>query len=252
MNMNDLEQLAPLDPARGREPSVAEWSRSYTQVERVLAGRQSMTPAHARRSVVGRLGVGAVAVAAAVAAAAAVPALLPGSTDKALAAWTAVPANLTGEQVMPQAQQCAKQGGGTAPANPSDVLLAEQRGIATLLIMKRSAGSVECMTLGPDETSAAQPLLAGPPTAPVNGLVSLERMSSLGSGDEQYSQVVGLINASVTGVDVVLYNGTVIHASRRSGWFAAWWPGPEGGEADALRIVVHTAAGDTTYRPADL
>ncbi|MEU8301084.1 hypothetical protein AB0C04_27820 [Micromonospora sp. NPDC048909] len=253
--MRDLQQLAVLDPARGREPSPVEWTRSEAFVERVMAGQA--TGESTRRPVRRRLVAALVAAAAAGAVAVvAVPALLPGTAEDAVAAWTPAPGSLTGEQVLPQARICAGNdvGGSSPSVDPADVLLAEQRGLATLLIMRKSGGViVECMSAGSgDDLLASMGLADGPLPALPTGTVDLQTMSSVGSGDAIWSNIVGLVCPGVTGVDVRLDSGRVFQASVKSGWWAAWWPGPEGGEVDRLTVTVHTATGSTSYRPSEL
>ncbi|WBB68366.1 hypothetical protein [Micromonospora sp. WMMD812] len=253
-SMKDLQQLAVLDPARGREPSPMEWTRSEAFVERVIAGQATGTPA--RRPVGRRLVVGLAAATVGAVAVVTVPALLPGTAEEAVAAWTPAPGSLTGEQVLPQARICAGNdvGGRSSAVDPADVLLAEQRGLATLLIMRKSNGVVvECMSAGDDDLLASMGLADGPLPAPPAGTVDLQTMSSLGSGDAMWSNIVGLVGPGVTGVDVRLDNGKVFQASVKAGWWAAWWPGPEGGEVDHLTVIVHSASGKTTsYRPSEL
>jgi hypothetical protein len=134
------------------------------------------------------------------------------------------------------------------------VLLAEQRGKATLLILRKPGDiTVECLSAG--DVGMASMSLTGPdavpPPAPA-GSVTLETMSSYGDGDDMWSNIIGLADPAVTAVDVRLDNGRTFRASVRNGWWGAWWPGPEGGEVDTLTVVVHTAAGTTTHRPSTL
>ncbi|MEO3924540.1 hypothetical protein ABGB07_11865 [Micromonosporaceae bacterium B7E4] len=252
-SMKELEHLAVLDPARERVPSEMEWARSQAFVERVMAGEVTGRSAH--RPVGRWLGVGVATVAAGVVAAAVVPALLPGAADRAVAAWTAAPSPRTGQQVLPQASTCAGNdvGGSTSAVRPTDVLLAEQRGDATLLIMRKSNGNiVECLSVGEDQFASMGLADGRPLPPPPAGMVNLETMSSTGSGDDMWSNIVGLAGPGVTGVEVRLDSGRVFQASVRAGWWAAWWPGPEGGEVDRLRVLVHTSDGTTSYRPSEL
>jgi hypothetical protein len=249
--LNELEQLAVLDPARGREPSTMEWTRSQAMLERMLAGEGRRPPV--RRWV----SVGVAAVAVGGVAAVALPSLLPSTAGKAFASWTAKPGSLTGAQVLPQARMCAGNGVGSESwsGDPADVLLAEQRGLATLLIMRKTGGVVvECMSTGPskDEQLASMSLADGTLPAPPTGTVDLQTMSSSGDGDRQWSNIVGLVGPGVTAVDVHLDRGEVFSASVKNGWWAAWWPGPEGGEVDHLTVLVHTAKGVTSHRPSQL
>ncbi|MBB2943483.1 hypothetical protein FB565_003196 [Actinoplanes lutulentus] len=245
--MNDLDQLKDLDPARGREPSAMEWTRSEAFIERVMAGPAPRS--HARRW----LTAGAVAVAAGAVAAVAVPALVPGVAEKAVASWTAAPTARTGDQVLPQARACAAGDvGGVTSANAADVLLAEQRGDATLLIMKKAGVIVECLLVDEDQAASMGLIDADAVIAPPAGTVNLETMSSLGDGDGQWSNIVGLVGPQVTAVEVKLGNGTVVQASVKAGWWAAWWPGPEGGEVDTLTVTVHAGDRTTSHLPSEL
>ncbi|SER68452.1 hypothetical protein SAMN05216188_11413 [Lentzea xinjiangensis] len=245
--MNTMENLRDLDPSKGREPSHVEWVRSTAHVERLIAGTHDPV----RRPVWRRpvtLGLAGTALAAAMIAGIS---LVPGATDEAFARWTATPGQPGNEQVLPQANACAESWQAGAPA-AADVVLAETRGIATILIMKKGAGLAECMVVG-DDVFNYQGLTDGP-VAPLDATrVKTETWSSSGDGDEVYSRVVGRMGAGVTRVEIHLRDGRVITAGTGSGWWTAWWPGPEGGLADgSMKVVVHTATGSTTHDPGDL
>ncbi len=87
--MSDLEQLTVLDPARGRQPSDAEWARSRAMVDRVTAGRPARPM---RRTLV----VVAAAAAAGAVGAVTLPSLLHSTAETAYASWTPAPGSLTG------------------------------------------------------------------------------------------------------------------------------------------------------------
>lgn len=74
----------------------------------------------------------------------------------------------------------------------------------------------------------------------------------MGDGASQYSHIVGFTGPKVTSVDVLLPGGRTVHTSAADGWWTAWWPGPEGGQADTIRIEAHTAHGSAVYRVAEL
>ncbi len=251
--MNDLDRIAVLDPARDREPTAMERARSEAFVERVMDGTAhtstSRTPMVRRWAV-----AGAAAMAAGAVAAVAVPALVPGAAEEAIASWTAMPTARTGDQVLPQARACAANGvSGTTIAKPSDVILAEQRGDATLLIMRKGGSIVECLMVGDGDRAASMGLAdAGGLPAPAEGTINLETMSSYGSDDDQWSNIVGLAGPGVTAIEVRLDSGALLQASVKSGWWAAWWPGPEGGEVDAMTITVHAGDRTTSFRPSEL
>lgn len=244
-SMTDLAELGQLDPARGREPDPFEVLRSEAALDRIVAGP-------AGRPVLRRVAIGVAAVGLAFVGAIAVPALLPTAADKAFAAWTATPTPVDPGQVLPEARNCVKSyGDDPATVTAADVVLTEQRGIATSLIVKHGPNALECMSVEADETYASQ-LLPREPLTPRNGLLSVDTRSSIGSGDSQYSHVVGFVTAEVTGIDLVLADGRTVHTSVADGWWTAWWPGPEAGEADTIRVVAHTATGTAQYRIGQL
>ncbi|WP_394620820.1 hypothetical protein JNUCC0626_17475 [Lentzea sp. JNUCC 0626] len=240
-----MTELKDLDPARDREPNQVEWIRSTAHVERVMAGTYaSERSARSRRTIIG------LAATAAAAGVLAGIALFPGATDEAFAQWTPTPGQPGSDLVLPQARACAEAWGASAPA-ASDVVLAEQRGIATILILKKDAGLAECMAIG-EEVFNYQGLTGGP-VAPLNGAaVTYETSSSSGNGDDQYSRVVGRMGPDVTKVEIALADGQVITAGTGSGWWTAWWPGPEGGEVGTWKVVVHTAQGSSSHDPSEL
>jgi len=252
--MNDLKALAVLDPARDSEPTAQQWARSRAFVERTMAGEA--TRSSSRVTTRRWLTAGAAAVAVGAVAVVAVPVLFPSAGEQAVASWTAMPSARTGEQVLPQARKCAanRTGGRSTTVHPADVLLAEQRGDATLLILRKETGiTVECLLLGDDGLNAMP--VAGPeenPAPPV-GSVSIEAMSSAGSGDKAMSEIIGLADPKVTGVQVRLDSGRIFQASVRGGWWGAWWPGKQAGEVgDKFTIIVYAGDRSTSYRPSEL
>lgn len=253
-SMNDLDRLAVLDPARDSEPTAMQWARSRAFVERTMAGEVSSRAASTttRRWVT----AGAFAVVAGAVGAVAVPALVPGAAEKAVASWAATPTARTGEQVMTEANVCGSGdvGGASKTVSPSDVILAEQRGEATLLIMRKSSGIVvECLIVGKDQVASMVLSDGNPVAVPAAGTVSLETRSSAGDDDDLWSNIVGLAGPGVTGVEIRLDSGGTFQASVRGGWWGAWWPGPEGGEGpDTFTVIVHTAAGAAEFRPSEL
>ncbi|MBU2667850.1 hypothetical protein KOI35_30495 [Actinoplanes bogorensis] len=245
-NMTDLAELSQLDPARDREPDAFETLRSEAALERIIAGRRP------RNAVVWRVATGAAVVAAGVTGLLAVPALFPSAADKAFAGWTATPTPVDPQQVLPEARNCVKSyGGDPATVTAADIVLTEQRGIAKSLIVKHGGQALECMSVEAGDTYASQTLPAAPLT-PANGLLSVDTRSSIGQGDTQYSHVVGFVTPKVTGIDLILADGRTVHTSTAGGWWTAWWPGPEAGEADTIRVVAHTATDSTEYRIAQL
>jgi hypothetical protein len=251
-SMNDLDRLAVLDPARDTVPTAMQWARSSAFVERTMTGEVAGHRFSKRRLIA----FGAVAVAAGAVATVAVPVLVPGATEKAVASWTAMPTSRTGDQVMEQAEDCGAGdvGGTSATVSASDVILAEQRGEATMLIQRKTNGNiVECLFSG-EVGFASMGLTDGsPPPAPAADSVTLETRSSSGDGDNLWSNIVGLAGPEVTGVEIRLDSGRTFQASVRGGWWGAWWPGPEGGDGpDTFTVIVHRPGGTTDLRPSEL
>ncbi len=252
-DLSDLRKFTVLDPAAAREVSPAEWNRSRDDLERVMDGR---LPARRHRPVTGRrITIGLVAAAAtALAGIVVVPVLVPSAAEKAVASWTPQPGELTGTDVLPQAKACAEsRTGGVDPAvvTANQVVLAEQRGAATMLILDQGGTAVaHCLSV--DDKAFASQALGGSQLATASRPVVIETMSSLGSGDSQYSTVVGNVDPSVTGIDLVLDDGQLIKTSVQSSWWGAWWPGPAGGEVNAFKVRVHTAGGTSDFTPEQL
>jgi hypothetical protein len=251
---HDLTRLATLDPASGREPTEGEWFRSRARLEEAMA-----TPFPVRRPRARRLAIGLAAVSAlATGVALTIPTMLPDG-NTAYASWTPLPEDLSGPDTIAAADTCARyvEGGRAA----GEVVLAERRGISTLLIMwLREGPLIGCWSLGDGQPAGATLLADRPgtePPLPPAGRINLDGgMGAAGDGDERYSQASGRVGPGVTGVDIVLPNGETVRATTRKGWWAAWWPGPEAapgpGQVSMIRIVVRTVHGTQTYRQDQL
>ncbi len=254
INLEDLKQFTALDPAAGREPGPVEWNRSINRLEQTMndaAPGQRARIAMSRRFAVGLVAAAAVTVTGTLG----VPTLFPNAAGKAVADWTPVPGSLTGADVLPQAKACADtriDGLDPRIVTPDQVVLAEQRGGATMLILKQGpAAMAQCMMVGVDDNFASMGLDESHP-ASASKPITIETQSSHGSGDDQFSTVIGRIDPSVTGVDLILSDGQVIQTSAKHSWWGAWWPGPAGGEVDTFIIRVHTAKATTDYRSSQL
>ncbi|MBL7253023.1 hypothetical protein [Paractinoplanes lichenicola] len=260
--MNDLEQLAVLDPMRDYEPSPSRRARATAALEKVF---HEPAPAPSRRFSFGDaaparrsarrfvLSGAVVGLAAAVAVAGMI--VLPGEHGDKAYAWTAKPQALAGADALPEAQRCAAGWGAdwATPPTAADILLAERRGRATLaLVRKDGTGLTACFVLDPAEGAAGGDLLDTATPQPVNGRARIETMGATEGKEGWYSDVIGRAGADVTKLEIELPDGTNVQASVRNGWWVAWWPGHEGGKADGVRVVVHTSSGSKSFLPSEL
>ena len=247
---DDLSRLATLDPAARREPTEEQWQRSRARLEETMANPMEVRRPRARRIAIGL----AAATLLAAGVTLAVPAALPDG-DAAYASWTPVPKSMPDADALISARECARSwdGGGEA----GKIVLAERRGVTVLLIMWLRGGPlIKCSSLGTGRPAGAERLTDDrnlEPPLPAAGRVTLDGgMGATGMGDRWYSEAAGRVGAGVTGVDIAMPGGRTVRASVRDGWWAAWWPGHEGGETATIQIVVHTANGSRSYGQAEL
>ncbi|MEV4345008.1 hypothetical protein AB0J83_11075 [Actinoplanes sp. NPDC049596] len=231
--ITDLDQLRSLDPARDYEPTPERRARATAALDQMF---------HRPRPAGRRLAFGAAALAAAAAVAFAAVQLMPtGHGNRAYASWTPTPRAAAGAEVLPQALQCAA--GWTdwkTPPTAADVVLAEKRGDTSLLLISKDGTDLtSCLILDPAQGPAGAELLDRSAPPPAADQVSTQTMSATEGTHGWYSAVVGRAGADVTRVEIKLPDGTVVRATVKNGWWAAWWPGHEGGEADAVRVVTH-------------
>ncbi|MFS8098785.1 hypothetical protein LFM09_16780 [Lentzea alba] len=117
--------------------------------------------------------------------------------------------------MLPQANACAESWQATAPS-PADIVLADTRGIATILVMKKGNGLAECMVVGA-EVFHCQGLTDGPVPPLEATQAKTETWNSSGDGDEVYSRVAGRMGTGVTRVEIHLRNGPGDHRGHRYG-----------------------------------
>ena len=180
---------------------------------------------------------------------------LPGAQGTAYAGWTPHPQELGEDQQLLRARACATGFGD--PATPeaavttADLLVSESRGPYVLTIVAAPTATVFCQFLTPDATAptAADLVPAGDPVA--GDGVAVDVMSGGGTGSRAWSAAAGRMGPEVSGVDLLTEQGTV-RASTAGGRWTAWWPGADGGDADAVRVVVHTADGDRVATAGEL
>ena len=216
------------------------------------------------------LGAGAAAGVAVVLTAAS---LLTG-TATTFAGWTAVPTNAGIPSAAADATCRAQLAMTRGPLDMSigtnwQIMLTDARGPFTWLIYESADASASCLA-GPSlvaisgqsggsggfavgSVSAGGTGSAGGSSFSMSGQAADTRTPAAGSvqvstehlvtsGGQPYSAADGRIGAGVSGVTLVLSDGSHVEATVANGWFAGWWPST----LDATAIQLTTAAGVTT------
>lgn len=257
MSKDVLTRLNEFDPAAGREPSEAEWTRSRAQMERIMDEPLQTSDAVRRAPRRAFTLAGAVAAAATVGVVGvvAVATLIP--SGGAFASWQPVPTQATAEQSLEQAEDCAQswEDGPTNAITSSDVFLAERRGEGSLTIMKKGAAVIECIDVdGGPASWMMLTTLDGQPisTSPTGAEVVVDSVGATGEDVNQYTTLVGRVGPDVTGVSVTASDGTAVVASVSSGWFVAWWPGADGADPESRPVTVTAGTTTAEYVLSDL
>lgn len=193
-----------------------------------------------------QIAIGAVVAAGAAAAAIAVVDLGAG-TPEAFAGWKASPTPAAAGQVSSAEAACqqrlaaapAPPGGAQAALGDLTPVLTDTRGPFTFVVLANANASATCIN-GPSFTSASESGSPTPVTVPAG---KIELMARTAEGDGQsYSFADGHTGAGVTGVTLVLADGTKVQTTVDNGWFVAWWPGT----SNVTSAEVTTAAGTAT------
>jgi hypothetical protein len=151
----------------------------------------------------------------------------------AFAGWSAVPSARATSQVSTANTTCEAQLSQRGPTNlgfdPSSAVseLTDVRGPFTVTVFADSAQNVAlCMTTSGD--NAAWQWIARS-KAPVGAsAIAVDRISSASQDGQTYTLIVGRAGSGVTGVSLVLTNGSDVTATTGNGLFVAWWPGTQG------------------------
>jgi hypothetical protein len=219
-----------------------------------------------------RLALGALATSAGTAGLA-VAIVGPGASN-AFAGWASAPTSAPDTQISAARTACAAQvAGRRAGPGFSQPVLSDTRGPFTVLIFQKGAASTSCIT-GPDFTAVTTSAgdsasgavtgaygSAGPTAGPTGlavvglaaphagatrpGTVNLAGTQLRTPGGQPYALAEGHVGTGVTGVTLVLSDGTRVTATTANGWFAAWWPGTH----DAMSAEVTTAGHAPTTQP---
>lgn len=241
------------------------------KVPEAVAARLCRIDYHPRSPRLGAALAGGVVSAAAVAGAIVVSIVgLGAGTQPAFAGWNASPSVPARGQTaaaeaaclarVPNASDAERaRDDGTAHAPVMEALLkiapdewhtvlADTRGTSTMILLEAAKGQAQASCL-----SAGSPSSAVISVGPVGG-----QTASVAAGQAQvvstgsqgavlghpFTSIEGRVGAGVTGVAVVLDDGTHVSATVANGHFAAWWPGSQ----YAVSQEVATSSGTSTHQ----
>lgn len=183
---------------------------------------------HPRHTRVGPpIAIGATATAAAAAGAATLVISLGAGTTNAFAGWTPKPTQPAPGQLQAAQATCES---GRSPIAGLPLKLADTRGPFTFSVYADSQSSAACIK-GPSFTAVTTSMSSAPVSVP-GGQIVLSSGQGRGPGGgpapragNAYSFADGRTGAGVSGVTLVLDDGTTVQATVGNGWFVAWWPG---------------------------
>jgi hypothetical protein len=181
--------------------------------------------------------VGATALTAAAAGAGVLIISLGAGTSNAFAGWTAKPTKAPPGQVAAAAAGCAGSPSASAPLKLSDT-----RGPFTFLIYADDKSSATCIK-GPSNTAVHASGSSSPVSVPDDRILLTPAHVGNYRGPA-FSLIDGRTGAGVSGVTLVLADGTKVQATVSNGWYLAWWPG-------ALQVtsaLLNTSAGVVTQK----
>ena len=175
--------------------------------------------------------------------------LVGGSEQFAFAGWSPSPTPPASGQLtsadagcqahLAQVPASSNKGADAASLVPE---LSDVRGPYTLTVFGdgTQSGALLCITT-PDGNSALRWLMQS--GAPVStGAIAVDQISILARESQPYTLVEGRTGDGVTGVNLVLGNGSKVTATSGNGVFVAWWPGSE----SITSAIVSTATGVST------
>jgi hypothetical protein len=187
----------------------------------------------------------------------------------AFAGWTATPTPASSTQLSADQSACQTElAANTTPAPFSTsqlagwhAVLTDTRGPFSYLVMQSGDYHAACFS-GPDFTRLGEygyaidsSQRAGTDQAPADAILTESAGTDLLAGNGQpydgsgpiasaYGQMDGSTGPGVTGVTLVLSDGTHVQATTANGWFAAWWPGRQ----TAPEAQLTTATGEVTQQ----
>jgi hypothetical protein len=164
--------------------------------------------------------IGALAGAAGTAGAIAAVITLGAGATNAFAGWSRVPTAPAPMQIATAGVSCKAQ----PQTGGLPLKLADTRGPFTFMVYADSNASAVCIS-GPTFTSVSGTRSSLPITVP-DGKVQLSAAHMTNRDGQAYSFADGHTGADVTGVTLILDDGTSVQATVGGGWFVAWWPSP--------------------------
>lgn len=191
-----------------------------------------------RRVIRRPVGLGAIAGAGAAAGIVAAVAFLGSGVSNAFAGWTAQPAPVSPAQLRAVAAHCRAQ----SPIGGLPLVLSDGRGPFAFLIFASRLESVACIS-GPSFTSASGSV-SSVAVSVAAGQVSLTTAHQAIRDGQRFSFADGHVGSGVTGVKLLLDDGSTVVATVGHGWFAAWWPGAR----DIRAADIYTSSGVRTQR----
>jgi hypothetical protein len=168
-----------------------------------------------------RVAIGATAIAAAASGAAVLVISL--GAGNAFAGWTPKPSPPAPGQVQAAQASCES---GHSPTAGLPLMLADTRGPFTFSIYGDNETSSTCIK-GPSFTAVATSESSMPVSVPA-GQILLSSAHPPSHANQPYSFADGRTGDGVSGVTLLLSDGTTVQATVGNGWFLAWWPGDQG------------------------
>ena len=164
--------------------------------------------------------LGATALAAAAAGAVALIVSLGAGTSSAFAGWTPTPTKAPPAQLAAAAAGCAG-----SPTADAPLKLTDTRGPFTFSIYADSQSSATCIK-GPSNTAVHASGSSSPVRVPDDRILLTPAHVGSYQGPA-FSLIDGRTGAGVSGVTLILADGTTVQATVDNGWYLAWWPGAE-------------------------
>jgi hypothetical protein len=184
--------------------------------------------------------LGATATAGAAAGVAALLISLGTGASSAFAGWTAKPTAPAPGQLRAAGVACEAS---QSPVSGLPLKLADTRGPYTFAIYADSETSATCID-GPTFVAASTSASSIPVSVP-DGQILFSSAHRTDRAGQAFSFSDGRTGAGVTGVTLLLDNGTTVQATVGNGWFVAWWPG--GNQVKSAQITTPAGVKTQTF-----